>query len=132
VFEDGGAMSNVALEERVGALEGDVSRLRTDVAVLGRDVHEVKQQGTTILQAIQGLERRDASRPPPTNWRAVAATTLAIAAGIGGTATSVWWFIETSPSVRELDKRLSRLDDPEVGKIGRLQDEVRWMPTLKK
>jgi hypothetical protein len=123
-------MSQAILEERVGALEGDVSRLRTDVAVLGRDVSDVKQQGTTILQAIQSLEKRDAARPPPTNVRAIVGTTVAIAAGLGGVATAVWWFIAVSPVVQDLDRRLTKLDDPEVGKVLRMErDFGRLVPT---
>lgn len=125
-------MSQALLEERVGSLEGDVSRLRTDVAVLGRDVSDVKQQGSSILQAIQNLERRDATRPPPTNWRAVMLTAATIAAGIGGAATAVWWFIGTSPVVQALDRRLTKLDDPEVGKVTRIEQDIRWLPTLQK
>lgn len=125
-------MSQQILEERVGALEGDVSRLRTDVAVLGRDVSDVKQQGSTILQAIQNLEKRDAARPPLTNWRAVAATAFGIAGGLGAIATSVWWFIAVSPVVQDLDRRLTKLDDPEVGKVVKLEGVFQWSPTLKK
>lgn len=122
----GAAMSHVILEERVGALEGDVSRLRTDVAVLGRDVSDVKQQGSSILQAIQNLEKRDAARPPAPNWKAITGTSIAIAAGLGGVATAVWWFIAVSPVVQDLDRRLTKLDDPEVGKVIQLQNTMRW------
>lgn len=125
-------MSQQILEERVGALEGDVSRLRTDVAVLGRDVSDVKQQGGTILQAIQNLEKRDASRPAPTNLKAVGLTAISIAAGLGGVATAVWWFIAVSPVVVDLERRLTKLDDPEIGKMVRVQEQLRWAPAVTK
>lgn len=125
-------MSQALIEERVGALEGDVSRLRTDVAILGRDVSDVKTQSDKILDAIKGLEKSDQARPTPTNLKTVLMTTLAIAAGLGGVATAVWWFIAVSPVVQDMDRRLTKLDDPEIGKVPTMQREFgRWVPAIK-
>lgn len=132
-------MSQVILEERVGALEGDVSRLRTDVAVLGRDVSDIKLQSTTILTAITDLKTQNASRPAAPNYRAVGATTLAIAAGLGTVGTFVWWFIGASPAIEDLRQKIRdvtsevrRLDDPEIGKVPRMEREFgRWVPIQK-
>lgn len=124
-------MSYEALEKRVGLVEGDLGKLRTDVAVLGRDVSDVKTGNSAILTAIQDLQRREATRPQPTNWRAVVLTVITIAGGIGGAATAVWWFIGTSPVVQELDRRLTKLDDPDVGKIPRIETELHWLPSVK-
>lgn len=126
-----GRMSYAGLEKRVGSLEDDVSKMRTDVAVLGRDVTDVKSGNTAILQAIQNLERRDASRPQPTNWKAVLLTAATIAAGIGSAATAVWWFIGTSPIVQDIDRRLTKLDDPDIGKVTRMESDMRWLPSVR-
>lgn len=131
----GETMSHIiieGIEGRVGALEGDVSRLRTDVAVLGTTIHDVKTQNVTILTAIQSLEKRDLTRPAPTNWRTVAATTATLATLAIFGITGIWYSIQVSPSVIDLEKRLTKLDDPEVGKVTRLQDQLRWQPTIKK
>lgn len=137
-------MTHQLLEERVGALEGDVSKLRSEVAVLGRDVsgvksdvNEVKNQGVNILSVLQEMKVSDAARPQNTNWRTVFMTGIAIFGSIGGIATFVWWFVANSPAVQGVDKRVTRLDDPEVGKIYRMERQIedlervqRWTPNV--
>ncbi len=121
-------MSQEIIEERVGKLETGFAGLRTEVAVLGRDVTDLKTQGAAVLSGINDLKTRDAARPPPTTWRNVAGTLAASAATLAGLAAFVWWFIAASPVIeglrekdRELSQRLLRLDDPDLGRVPRLE-----------
>lgn len=137
-------MTQQLLEERVGAVEGDVSKLRSEVAVLGRDVsgvksdvNDVKNQGISILSVLQEMKIQDAARPQNTNWRTVLVTGAALFGSIGGIAAFVWWFVANSPAVQGVDKRVTRLDDPEVGKVYHLERRVdelertqRWNPNV--
>ncbi|MGD9806415.1 MAG: hypothetical protein AB7E81_00765 [Hyphomicrobiaceae bacterium] len=36
----------------------------------------------------------------------------------------VWWLIGTSPAVIELRDRVNKLDDPEVGRVPRIEREL--------
>lgn len=135
-------VSNAIFDERLGTVERRQSDLSSDMKVLQHDLtglkgdvskigNDFQQQTASILQAIAGLKEKDAARPPNTNWRAVAATALGIFAGVASLSTATWWFIEVSPIVQNLDRRLTRLDDPEVGRVTQMQKEFgRWSPMV--
>jgi hypothetical protein len=36
----------------------------------------------------------------------------------------VWWLIGNAPAVQDLDRRITRLDDPEIGRVPRLEKRV--------
>lgn len=129
-------MSQIKIEERVGALEGDVSRLRTDVALLGDRVADVKSQNSTILTVVQSLEKQNLTRPKSQDFKSLAAACAALAA----VAVVGWWLIGTAPVIeeiratqRELRSDLDRLDDPEIGKVPRLERQFGvWVPEVKR
>jgi hypothetical protein len=114
------------MEERVGQLEGRVGRIETSVALLGSKQDSMSLQVGGIDAGVRTLLEREAKRPEPTTWKNVGGTLAITASVLGSLAVFVWWFIEASPSVRDLEKRVMRLDDPEVGRVIRLEKEAGW------
>lgn len=99
-------MTHAVLEERVGRLEQEQVRQGEQIVGLRAEVGGVGQD-------VKQLLARDAARPEGLTWKALAglcagAITIAI---VGG------WLIAMSPAVLELDRRVSRLDDPTVGRV---------------
>lgn len=123
-------MSQEIMEERVGRLEGKFADLRSEVAVLGRDVSDLKKQGDAVLGGIKDLQSRDAKRPEGMTLKSLAAA----CAGIGTIALVGWWLIEHAPAVTALRERITDLDHPTRGSVTILQREVgelqQWRPTV--
>ncbi len=114
------------IEERVGTLEREqarqgerLSRIETDVGKIGSGVEK--------------LLERDAKRPDVMTGKTVAATLLTTGAVISMLGAFVWWLIAQSPAVTGLEKRVSRLDDPDTGKVPRLENALRgWQTSVSK
>jgi hypothetical protein len=79
-----------------------------------------------VAAGVQTLLEREAKRGEPATWKNVGGTLAITASVLGSLAVFVWWFIEASPSMRDLEKRVMRLDDPEVGRVPRLEKEAGW------
>lgn len=116
-------MSHELLEDRVGKVELEQAR---QGAVLERVQQDVKSIGT----GVEKLLERDARRPEPTTLKGVAATLATAATAVGSVGFFVWWFVGTSPVIdeirtveRQLETRVMRLDDPEIGRVTRLEQE---------
>lgn len=110
-------MSNEILDERVGRLESGFSTLSTQVAVLGRDVNELKasqskleSSNQAILHGIQDLKQSEASRPPPQNIKTILGTLAMTAGAISALGAGVWWFIASSPAVQGVSDRLRAVE----------------------
>ncbi len=120
--------------ERLTAVEQTVVELRSDWRHMRDEVHDVKQTVGKVGDNVEELLRRDASRPQQQSARAIIGTIAALFSAIGILAMFVWWFISVSPTVTELDKRVTRLDDPEMGKVNIIEERVRaveqWRPTV--
>lgn len=114
------------MEERVGQLEGRVGRIETSVALIGSKQDAMASQVHDVGAGVRTLLEREAKRPEPTTWKNVAGTLGATVSVMGALAIFVWWFIAASPIVQAIDKRLTRLDDPEVGRVPRLEREAGW------
>jgi hypothetical protein len=114
------------MEERVGQLEGRVGRIETSVALLGSKQDAMATQVGGVAAGVQTLLEREAKRGEPATWKNVGGTLAITASVLGSLAVFVWWFIEASPSMRDLEKRVMRLDDPEVGRVPRLEKEAGW------
>lgn len=114
------------MEERVGQLEGRVGRIETSVALLGSKQDAMSTQVADIGAGVRTLLDREAKRPEPTTLKNVGVTLALTASVVGSLAVFVWWFIETSPIVQALEKRITRLDDPQVGRVPRLEKEAGW------
>lgn len=136
-------MSQQALEQRVGELE--TGQARQEVR-LGRIESDVGKIGT----GVEKLLERDARRPQAMSW----ATVVGACGGIATVAVVGWWLIGSSPAVRELhdkisdkareierqvadvNRRVDRLDDPEIGRVPTVERKVRdleiWQPKVTK
>jgi hypothetical protein len=134
-------MSQELLEGRVGEVEREQARQGER---LGRIESDVGKIGT----GVERLLERDAKRPQALSWGTIAAT----AGGLIGVAAVGWWLIGTSPAVQDLRERIAdvkaaldrrvdtvekdvtRLNDPEIGRVPALERKVReldqWTPRV--
>lgn len=68
--------------------------------------------------------------------RTVAATLLTTGAVISMLGAFTWWLIAQSPAVQNLERRVTRLDDPEIGRVPKLEARVDtltgWAPKVAK
>jgi hypothetical protein len=116
-------MSQETLESRVGEVEREQARQGAKLDHLTREVGDVSAGVKTLLE-------RDARRPQAMTWQTIVAT----CGGLAAVAFVGWWLIGTAPAVQSLDKRLSRLDDPEVGRIPRVEKKIQeleaWRPSI--
>lgn len=103
------------IEDRVGALEREQARQGERLGRIETDISDTKDGTNKLLE-------RDAKRPPSLTWQAIAVT----CGGLGSVAAVVWWLIGSSPAVVDLEKRLSRLDDPEIGRVKRIEKQLGW------
>ncbi len=110
-------------DERLGHLETEVVRLGERQTRMERDL-------TKIGQGVDRLLEREAARPEPMGWRTVIGTLGSVASVIAMMAFFSWWFIATSPTVLDLDRRLTRLDDRDIGRVTRLEKDVSWTPRV--
>jgi hypothetical protein len=110
------------LARRLTHVETGHQELRGDFRLLGQQVHGLQAQVSKIDGGIEDIKGVLAKRGEPASWRAVAGTLLALGGGVGMIATFVWWFIATSPAIQSLDRRVTRLDDPELGRVHRLEE----------
>lgn len=118
-------MSQQHLEERVDELGRDVAGLKRDVA----------HQAAAVAQISKGVETllaRDAARPEPMGWRTIIGTLGSVASVIAMMAFFSWWFISTSPTVLDIDRRLTRLDDRDIGRVTRLEKDSAWTARVGK
>jgi hypothetical protein len=91
--------------ERLGRIESDVGK---------------------IGAGVERLLERDAKRPQAMTFQTVAGTCVGLAAVAG----VVWWLIGSAPAVQELRDRLSKLDDPDIGRVTRVEKELGWQPRV--
>lgn len=113
-------------------MQHDITGVRFDVTKLGTtiDGHHSK-----MMAAIEALQEKDAKRGQSWDFK----TAATVCGGLAAIAYVGWWLIATSPvieelksSQRDLDKRIGKLDDPEIGKVSRIQEELRWKPEVRK
>lgn len=120
-------MSQHDIEHRLGDVERDVAVLKRDVSVISGNVSEI---GAGVKQLLQ----RDASRPEPLSWGKIGATVITMGAVLGALWTGTAWLIEHSPTVVGLERRVSRIDDKEDGKLPRIErrlnDLEAWRPSV--
>lgn len=91
--------------ERLGRIESDVGK---------------------IGSGVERLLERDAKRPQAVTFQAATGACI----GVAAIAAVVWWLIGNAPAVQDLDRRLSKLDDPEVGRVTRVEKELGWQPRV--
>jgi len=103
----------MSLEDRVGQVEQVVARQGAKLEAIEGYVHKIGRGVETLLE-------RDAKRPAAVTFQTVAITCAALASIAG----VVWWLIGTSPAVTDLRDRVNRLDDPIVGRVPRIEQEL--------
>jgi hypothetical protein len=138
---------DASLWRRLGRVETDLARQGARLDDVDRRLGDVGRVQERTAAGVDELLRREAARPQPTSWKAAATTVVTLIAGITAVAGFSWWFVATSPAVIELgkqlgelrtaiDKRLTRIDDPEIGRLPRaekrLDDVERWTPKVVK
>ena len=136
---------DASLWRRLGRVETDMARQGARLDDVDRRLGGIERTQELTKGGVEELLRRDAGRPQPTSWKAAATTVVTLIAGIGAIAGFSWWFVATSPAVIDLgkrldglaaaiDKRLTRVDDPEIGRLPRvekrLDDLERWSPKV--
>lgn len=139
----GAAMSYDArlidVERRQENLASDMKVLQHDFSGMRGDVNKlsasIESHHGKLMTAIHGLEQREAKRGQAWDFK----TAATVCGGLAAIAVVGWWLIATSPVIEELkgaqrtlEGRIGKLDDPEIGKVTRLQEEMRWLPTVKK
>lgn len=118
----------MSVEERVSKVEDGLSRLSSEVRVQGHDIAGLKADTSKIGAGVERLLERDAKRPQAMTWQTVVAT----CAGLGVVAGVGWWLIGSSPAVQDLDRRLTKLDDSEIGRVRRLERALGWSTSVNK
>lgn len=113
------------IDDRVDRLEDTTHHLITDLKVTSNEISTLKAAVHKIGDGVSRLLERESRRPDALTAKTVVATLLATGTVVGMTGTFVWWLIAASPAFEGLDRRLSRLDDPEVGKVSRIEEHLR-------
>lgn len=119
------------LSKRLSTVEAGHTELRSDFRLLNERVGGLASQVTKIGTGVEGIHDLLARRGEPTNFRAVIATVLSIGAAIGMVAGFVYWFMATSPPIQQLERRVTKIDDPEYGHLKRIEDTQRRSGLLK-
>lgn len=129
----------IDVERRQENLASDMKVLGHDLAGVRSDVNKLSStidgNHSKIMVAIEALQQKDAKRGQAWDFK----TAATVCGGLAAIAYVGWWLIATSPAIedlkaqqRSLEGRIGKLDDPEVGKVTRIQEEMRWLPMIKK
>lgn len=112
------------LSTRVIEMDADMRVLKSDVAALKGDVSE-------IGRGVRELITREAKRPEPMNGKSLFFALASVAGGLASISAVVWWLIGSAPVIKDLNdantalsRRLDRLDDSEVGRVGDIERRV--------
>ncbi|CAN1722005.1 protein of unknown function [Hyphomicrobium sp. 1Nfss2.1] len=116
-------MSHDLLENRVGEVEREQARQ-------GARLERIELDMSKANAGIDKLLERDQKRPQAITWPAIAG----VACGLAAVATVGWWLIGSAPAVQDLDRRLSKLDDPDIGRVRVLERRIDkldgWQPNV--
>lgn len=123
-------MTQQHIEQRVDELSRGQETLRLDVSTLKRDVAHQATQLNDIGAGVKALLEADARRPKPVSIVVVLSTVLACVSIVGSLGFFSSWFIASSPTVVDLEKRVNKLDDKEVGRVTRLERDASWVPRI--
>ena len=115
------------IQKRIGGLEQRQARTEERIEHIESAVNETKEGVRMLLD-------RDARRPEPANWRTVLLTLASVIALMGSIGGMVWWFIEHSPAVTSVTRRVYDLDNPRTGRVTTLEGKVKvlggWRPRV--
>lgn len=116
-------------------LEERVHKSETQLVRLGLRLEHVEQSVGEINVGVKSLLERAAARGDPLSWRGIAGavvTTCAVLMALGGLVS---WGIAVSPVVQDHERRLTKLDDPDVGRVTalerRMTDAKSWATSVR-
>src|SRR5689334_15184612 len=118
------------VDQRLSAVEREQARQGAKLDGLERDVGK-------IAVGVERLLSDRAAAPQPLSWKTAGATLVSVASA----GAVVWGIISMSPAVNELrerlsrieasmDKRMTEVDAPKLGRLDRLDQDVRRLEKL--
>ncbi len=120
-------MSQHDMEQRIATVE-------TNVAVLQRDVTRMDINIVGIDAGVKKLLEREAGRPEPMSYSKVGATVISMVIIVGALWGFVTWLVDHSPTVQAHERRLTKIDDKEDGRLPRIENRLRliegWQPKV--
>lgn len=121
-------MSQNSLDTRVADVEREMARQgERQVRMETKLEHHDAKLGE-IGNGVKMLLERDAKRPQAISWGAIASA----CGGIVAIAAVGWWLIGSSPAIVDLQKRVDKLDDPDIGRVTRIEKDLGWAPRVTK
>ena len=109
--------ADAPLEQRVGMVETELAR---------QGERQGRMERAKVSAGVETLLERAASHPP-LSFKGVIGPLAALAGSIAMLAAFTYQFIAHSPAVT--DKRLTKLDDPEIGRVLALERALGWRTT---
>jgi len=123
-------------DKRLGKVETEIARQGERLEGFDDRIDRLEGAVAKVGTGVETLLHREATRPPPTNWRTAAFTVFSMLGGVSILVGFSWWFTSVSPAVLDLRERVGKLDDREVGRMPRAErrlDELeRWAPRVVK
>jgi hypothetical protein len=121
-------------DKRLGKVETELARQGERMDGLDHRMGRLEHGQERTIAGVEELLRREAARPQPTSWRTAIVTGVALVGGIGMVAGFNWWLTSVSPAMVSLDKRVTKLDDPEIGRMLRAERRLEaieaWRTTV--
>jgi hypothetical protein len=114
-------VSDEALERRVGMVETELARQGERQGRMERDVAKMSAGVETLLDR--------AAAHPPLSFKGMIGPLAALAGLVTVLAAFTYQFIAHSPAVTDLEKRMTKLDDPEIGRVQAMERVLGWRTT---
>jgi hypothetical protein len=114
-------MNDDGLQRRVGFVETELARQGERLGRMELDVSKTSSGVDTLLER--------AAANPPMSFKGVIGTVVSLCALLGMLAAFTYQFIAHSPAVGDLEKRLTKLDDPEIGRVQAVERVLGWRTT---
>lgn len=114
-------------------LRGRVDKIERVQERFGARLEHVEKTVDKVAVGVDRLLERDARRPEALTWRAIAA----VCGGAVTIALVGHWLIAQAPAVQELGRRVDKLDDPDIGRVTRIERHLDatatgWSTTIRR
>ena len=109
---------------RVRHLETEQARQGEQIAGVRAELGQVSAAVASVAGDVKQLVQRDAGRPEPASWRTIAGSLAAPGAADATLWGGGFWIVAQSPAVADLDKRVTRLDDAQTGRVPAVEKRV--------
>lgn len=104
----------------VKELRGRVDKIERVQERFGVRLEHVERTVDKVAVGVDKLLERDARRPDALTWRAIAA----VCGGAVTIALVGQWLIAHAPAVQDLERRVEKLDDADVGRVTRIERHI--------